>query len=45
MCIYDKMANNGREGFLLTIKFYKNKNYTALLAAKKRNPEGKADVW
>ena len=40
----EKMANNGDEGFLLTIKFYKSANDAALLVPVKRNPEGKEAV-
>ena len=36
--------NNGDEGFLLTTKFYKSTNDTALLIPKKLNPEGKAAI-
>ena len=39
-----KMANKAGEWFLLTTKFYKNTNYTDILAPKKRNPEGKAAI-
>ena len=38
------MANNGGEWFLLTTKFYKSSNDTALLASEKWDPEGKASV-
>ena len=38
------MANHSGEVFILTTKFYKIKNETALFSHKKRNPEGKAYV-
>ena len=38
------MANHSGEVFILTTKFYKIKNETALFSHKKRNPEGKASV-
>ena len=42
---FDKeMANKSGKGFLLTIKFYKSTNNTALLPPEKRNIEGKASV-
>ena len=40
----EKIANKSGEGFLLTTKFYKSANNTALLAPEKHNPEGKADI-
>ena len=40
---FDKrMANKSGEGFLLTTKFYKSVNDTAILAPEKRNRAGKA---
>ena len=40
ICFDEKMANNGGKLFLLSTKFYKNANDTALLDSKKKNPEG-----
>ena len=40
----EKMANHSSEGFLLTTKFYKSAKGAALLAPKKRNPEGDAFI-
>ena len=44
ICFDKKMANNGDKVFLLTTKFYKNANDTALLSSKKQNTEGEVDV-
>ena len=38
----EKLVNNGGKGFLLTTKFYKIANNTALLSPKKWKLEGKA---
>ena len=42
ICFGKKMTNKSREGFLLTTKFYKSVNDTAILAPGKRNRAGKA---
>ena len=44
ICFDKKMANKSREVFLLTTKFYKITNNTALLAPEKWNPEGKESI-
>ena len=35
LCVDEKMANNGGEGFILVTKFYKSPKYASLLAVKK----------
>ena len=38
------MENNGRKGFPLTTKFYKNENDATILAPEKKNLEGNSAV-
>ena len=44
ICFDKKMVNNSGKLFILTTNLYKNANTTALLASKKWNTEGKADI-
>ena len=44
ICFENKLVNNGSKLFLLTTKFYKSSNDTALLDPDKHNPEGKESV-
>ena len=40
----EKRTNKASEGFLLTTKLYKSKNYIVSLVPKKWKPEGKASI-